>query len=289
MIRLVLFSACVALQAKTVLVVTADAADYILAAGGTIAAMTARGDRAILVRVANDDKNSWELSPEESARRTSLESEASAKLLGIERVVSLGYREGELGGVSPTELRDRIMFHIRLHKPEVLFIPNPYAEYNEVLDRHYVGMAAEEARHTASLRNHQPPFAAVGLETWVTRELYYYSQPFDPRRREAEASATFVPQPKLVDIAAVLERKLRAARALATINRAEAMRIRQRLESTGRRLPLLDTVDDQSVGRLVEINVRKLAEIAARDSPYKLAEEFHYAGADFQVPSKFRR
>lgn len=280
---------CFALEAKTVLVVTADAADYILAAGGTIASMTARGDKAILIRVANDDKNSWDLSPEEAARRTSVESEAAAKALGIEKVVSLGYREGELGGVSPTELRDRIMFHIRLHKPDVMVIPNPYAEYNEALDRHYAGLAAEEARHTASLRNHQPPFATVGLETWVTKELYYYSQPFDPRRREPEGPATFVPQPKVVDIAAEFNRKLRAAHALATINRADAMRIRQRLESTGRRLPLLDTVNELAVNRLVEINVRKLAEIAARDSQYKQAEEFHYAGPDFQVPSKFRK
>lgn len=283
-----LLMATLGLSAKTVLIVTADAADYLWAAGGTIASMTANGDKAILLRVANDDKNSWNLSPEESARRSSEESEEAAKILGIEKVVSLGYREGELGGVSPTEIRDRIMFHIRLHKPDVLFIPNPYAEYVEQLDRHYTGMAAEEARDTAALRNHQPPFAAIGLEPHVTPEIYYYAQPVDPRRREPEASSTFVPQPKVADIATMMEKKIRAAQALKTINHATALRIRERLESTGRRLPLLDTVDAASSAKLAEINIRGLASLCAKDSSYKLAEEFHYAGRDFQVPTKFR-
>ncbi|MBM3737579.1 MAG: PIG-L family deacetylase [Acidobacteria bacterium] len=286
---LILLILTLAAQARTVLVVTADASDFLLAAGGTIASMTARGDTAILLRVTNDEKNSWDLSPDETARRNGLECAEAAKLLGIGKVVSLGYREGELGGVSPTELRDRIMFYIRLHKPDVLFLPNPHAEYVEVLDRHYAGLAAEEASHTAALRNHQPPFAQVGLETHVTRELYYYAQPFDPRRREPESTATFVPQPKVSDIGAMLDRKIRAALALKTINHAVAMRIRDRLESTGRRLPLLDTVNDASVAKLTEINVRTLAGTGAKGTGFQSAEEFHYAGPDFGVPSKFRK
>jgi LmbE family N-acetylglucosaminyl deacetylase len=291
MIRLLMAALLAAplMPAKTLLVITADASDYILAAGGTIAAMIEKGDRAILVRVTNDDKDSWNLTPEETARRTREESEAAAKALGIEKVLALGYRAGELGGVSPTELRDRILFHVRLHKPDVMFIPNPYTHYNEVLDRFYVGQAAEEARRAAALRNHQPPFAAVGLEPHITPELYYYAQPFDPRRREAESTATFAPQPKVVDIAGAFEKKVRAAQALKTINHAVAMRLKQRLEGSNRRLPLLDQLNDAAVSRLTEINVRGLAEIAAKDSPYKLAEEFQYAGREFQIPAKLRQ
>jgi LmbE family N-acetylglucosaminyl deacetylase len=291
MIRLFLAAVLAAqlLPAKTLLVITADASDYILAAGGTIAGMIETGDRAIVVRVTNDDKDSWNLPPEETARRTREESEAAAKALGIEKVVALGYRAGELGGVSPTELRDRILFYVRLHKPDVMFIPNPYTHYNEVLDRFYVGQAAEEARRAAALRNHQPPLAAAGLEPHITPELYYYAQPYDPRRREAESTATFAPQPKVVDIAGAFSKKVRAAQALKTINHAAAMRLKQRIEASNRRLPLLDRVNEESVRGLAEINVRGLAEIAAKDSPYKLAEEFHYAGREFQIPARLRQ
>ncbi len=275
--------------AKKILVVTADASDYILAAGGTLAKMIASGDTATLVRVTNDDKESWKLSAEETARRTTAESEAAAKILGIAKVVSLGYRAGELAGVSPTELRDRITFYIRLVKPDVLFIPNPYAEYVEVIDRYHTGQAAEEARRAAALVNYQPAFAAVGMEPHVTPELYYYAQPFDPRRREPESTATFVPQPTVLDISQSLDKKIKAAQALKTINENTARQIKQRLDETNRKLALLDKVDDGSVTKLVDINVRKLAEISAKGSSYKQAEEFHYAGKDYQIPAKFRK
>ena len=90
-----------------------------------------------------------------------------------------------------------------------------------------------------------------------------------------------------LDISKTFAKKLRAAQALETINYSMAMRIKQRLDDTGRRLPLLDTVDADSVRKLVEINVRKLAEIAAEGSGYSQAEEFHYAGVEYQIPSKY--
>jgi LmbE family N-acetylglucosaminyl deacetylase len=286
---LALASAWNAPAQKTVLIVTADQTDYLLAAGGAVASMVAQGATAWLIRVTNDEKDSWNLSPEETARRARQESEEAARILGIQEVVSLGYRAGELGSVSPTELRDRIMFYIRLKRPDVLFIPNPYAHYVEVLDRFYAGQAAEEARRAAALENFQPPFAVVGLKPHLTPELYYYAQPVDPRRREPEAPAAFVPQPKVIDITAVMERKLRAAQALKTANYSMAMRIRQRLDETGRRLPLLDDVNEVSVNKLVEINVRKLGEICAQGTPFKYAEEFHYTGPEYRIPSGYRK
>lgn len=288
--RLCLLSAMAAsaLSAQTILVVTADASDYLLAAGGTIAQMAASGAKVTLLRVTNDDKDGWNLTPEETSDRTRRESEQAAKLLGIAKVVHLGYRAGELGGVSPTELRDRILFYVRSTKPDVMFIPNPYAEYVEVVDRHYAGLAAEEARRIAPLGNHQPPHAVVGLATHTVRELYYYAQPLDPRRREPEGPAQFVPQPVVKDIAARLTAKIKAAQALATVNQGMAMRLRDRLESTGRRLPLLDQPTPAAIAKLVEINVKGLAEICAKDSPHKLAEEFHYAGPDYQLPASLR-
>ncbi len=274
---------------KVVLIITADQTDYVLAAGGTIARMVDDGASAHLVRVTNDDKDSWELSPEETAVRARRESEAAAGILGIADVISLGYRAGELAGVQHTELRDRLLFYIRKLEPDVLFLPNPYAEYVEVLDRFYVGKAAEDAARAAALENFQPPFATVGLEPHVTAELYYYAQPFDPRRREPESTPTFAPQPTALDIASAFQKKLRAAQALETANRSMAMRIKQRLEQTGRRLPLLDEPTLENINRLVEINVRKLAEIAAEGTSHENAEEFQYAGVEYQIPSAYLR
>lgn len=276
-------------QSPVVLVVTADASDYLLAAGGTIAGMIRQGATAYVIRVTNDDKDSWNLKPEETALRTRAESEEAARILGVKEVISLGYRAAELADVPFTTIRDRLIVHIRHYKPSVLFIPNPYAEFDRVLDRYYTGRAAEDAWRAAPLENFVPPFRDFGLEPHLTPELYYYAQPVDPRRRDEESTATFVPEVKIVDIGAALGVKLKAAQALRTINYSMAMRLKQRLTSSGRRLPQLDDVNRKAVDALVEQNVRGLAKIAANGSGYDMAEEFRYAGISFRIPAKYRK
>ncbi len=274
--------------ATVVLVVTAAAADYLHAAGGTLAALIGQGAEVYVLRVTNDEKDSYGVGPEETARRVRQESEEAGRILGVKEVIGLGYRQWELADVSFTELRDRIIFYIRHCRPGVMFIPNPYTEYDRVLDRYYTGAAAEDAWRAAAFANYQPAHAAAGMQPHLTPELYYYAPPVDPRRREPESSATFVPQPKVVDIAATFERKLRAARALKTVNYSTAARLRDRLESTRRRLRLLDRVTDQAAAELLEINLRGLAKLAAEGSGLALAEEFRYAGVEYQIPAKYR-
>jgi LmbE family N-acetylglucosaminyl deacetylase len=284
---------CCSLAAQTtkpvVLIVSADTENCLLAAGGAIADMVDRGAAAYPIRVTNDDKDAADLSPEEAALRARNESEQAAQILGVKELVSMGYRAAELADVPFTTLRDRLMVYIRHYRPTVMFIPNPYTEYDRVLDRYYTGRAAEDAWRAASLENYLPPFTAAGLRPHLTPELYYYAQPLDPRRRDAESTATFVPQPKTVDISRTFDRKLKAVQALKTVNRSAAIRLKARLTSTGRRLPLLDIVNEASINGLVEQNVRGLAKVAATGTPYPLAEEFRYAGLEFRIPAKYRQ
>ncbi len=281
------FLALAQAQTPVVLVVTADASDYILSAGGTIAGMIDKGATVHLIRVTNDEKDSWDLPPEETARRTRAESEQAARILGVKEVVSLGYRAGEMAAVSFTGLRDKLIFYIRLYKPRALFIPNPYNEYDHVLDRYYTGSAAEDAWRSAGFANFAPPQGEAGLKPYQTPELYYYGQPFDPRRSEAESTPTFVPEYKAIDISTALARKIKAAQALRTINYSMAHRLKDRLTDTQRRLRLFDTLDDKAVNALVQKNVEGLAAIAGQGNGYKAAEEFHYAGVRFRIPSKY--
>jgi len=264
--------------APVVLVVTAAAPDYLQAAGGTLAAMIDRGAEVYVLRITNDEKDSYNLAPEETALRMKAESEEAGRLLGVKEVISLGYRQWELADVSFTELRDRIIWHLRHHRPQVLFIPNPYTEHDRVLDRYYTGAAAEDAWRAAAFQNYQPAHAEAGLSPHLTPELYYYAPPVDPRRHEPESTATFVPQPKTVDIKATFPKKLRATQALKTINYSQAARLRDRLNATKRRLPLLDTLNEKSASQLAEINLQGLG----------MTEEFRYAGADYQIPQKYR-
>jgi LmbE family N-acetylglucosaminyl deacetylase len=275
-------------EGPVVLVVTADAGDYLLAAGGTIAKLIGNGAAAYVIRVTNDEKDSWELKAEETALRARAESEEAGRILGVKEVISMGYRAAELADVPFTTLRDRLIVYIRHYKPSILFIPNPYTEYDRVLDRYYTGRAAEDAWRASSLENFVPPFQEFGLNPHLTPELYYYAQPVDPRRREEESTATFVPELKLVDITGTFEKKLKAVQALKTINYSMAMRLKQRLTSTGRRLAVLDQVNAEAINTLVQENVRGLAKIAASGTSYDMAEEFRYAGISFRIPRKYR-
>ena len=273
---------------RTVLVVAADTG-WLECAGGTVAKRIGDGAEAILVRVGNDEKESWGLTPEEGAWRNRQESEAAAALIGIREVISLGYRASELRDVPHTSLRDRLILLIRHHRPAVLMLPNPHAEHDRNLDRYYVGAAAEDAWHCARFQNFLPAAGHAGPAPHLIPEVFYYSPPVDPRRREPESTATFVPQPVRVDIGDVFERKLRAARALRTVNRSRALRLKQTLEATGRHLPLLDTVDDNAIDKLAEENLRGLAALCAEGTSLKLAEEFRYAGIEYGIPSKYLR
>ena len=273
---------------KTILIVAADAG-WLECAGGAVAKRTGDGADAILIRIGNDEKESWGLTPEETALRNRNESETAAKILGIQEVVSLGYRSSELRDVPHTTLRDRLIFLIRHHRPAVLMFPNPHAEHDRNLDRYYAGAAAEDAWHCARFQNFLPAASHGGLAPHIVPEVFYYAPPVDPRRREPESTATFVPQPIRVDIGDVFARKLRAAQALRTVNRNRAMRLKQSLEASGRRLPLLDPVDDGAVDKLTEENLRGLAAICAQGSSYKLAEEFRHAGIEYGIPSQYLR
>lgn len=273
---------------KTILIVAADAG-WLECAGGAVAKRIGEGAEAILVRVGNDEKESWGLSREETAFRNRNESEEAAKVLGIREVVSLGYQSSELHDVPHTTMRDRIIFLIRHHRPAVLMIPNPHTEHDRNLDRYYAGAAAEDAWHCARFQNYLPAASHSGLAPHIVPEVFYYAPPVDPRRREPESTATFVPQPIRVDIGESFARKLKAAQALRTVNRSRAMRLKQTLDASGRRLPLLDTVDDGAVDKLVEENLRGLAALCAEGSTYKLAEEFRYAGIEYGIPSKYLR
>jgi len=273
---------------NTVMVITSDASNYVLHAGGTVAKMIDGGMDGILIRIGNDEKDSWDSSPEETALRTKQESEAAAKILGINKVISLGFRSSEFRDVPFTTMRDKLAYYIRVHKPRVLFIPNAHTQYDRNHDRYYGGRAAEDAWHAAAFKNYLPAMKDVDLDTHITPEVYYFAPPVDPARREPESTATFVPQPKMLDISGTLDKKIKAAQALKTINHSLAMRLKQRLESTDRKLGLLERMDEASINKLIEERVRGLAQLSAKDTDLQAAEEFRYAGVEFRIPAAYR-
>ena len=92
----------------------------------------------------------------------------------------------------------------------------------------------------------------------------------------------------MVDISASLDKKIKAAQALRTIHHSLAMRLKQRLDSTDRKLDLLGKVDEAAINKLTEERVRGLARLSAEGTTFQLAEEFRYAGVEFRIPAAYR-
>lgn len=201
--------------AERVLVITAHAGDYLIGAGGMLAGLIGQGQEVIVIQVTNDEKNSENLGPAQTAIANRDEGRQAARLLGVREVVGLGHKAGELGYISSTELRSEIFGLVRYFKPRILVIPDPYIHYDPDRDHFYVGKMAEEAWGYSGGATFGPELIRMGLAPYGAPEVYYYAVARPYRAGEGgEGGAAFRP----VDITATFARKLDAVLALRTSN-----------------------------------------------------------------------
>src|SRR5437667_4050472 len=81
---------------RTMVVITAHADDFTIFAGGTIAKMIDEGYTTHLIRVTNDEKDSYDLGAGETSHRNTVEMRAAADLIGIKWMYSLDFRNDEM-------------------------------------------------------------------------------------------------------------------------------------------------------------------------------------------------
>jgi len=102
---------------RTMVVITAHADDFTLFAGGTIARLIEDGYTAHLIRVTNDEKDSYDLDAGETSHRNTVEMRAAADIIGIKEMYSLDFRNDEMDPIPETEIRARLIFLFRKLKP----------------------------------------------------------------------------------------------------------------------------------------------------------------------------
>lgn len=268
------FAACAAAAAqaqtrpfagRTLVIVTAHADDFTIFAGGTLAKLIDEGYTAHVIRITNDEKDSWDLPAGETSHRNTLEMRAAGDILGVKEIHSLDFRNDELDPVPETEIRARLIFWFRKLKPWTIFTFDPSAKYEENPDHKKTARAAEDAAWNSGVHLVLPEHFSVGLEKWTVLDRYYWARQLE--RDDAN---------KAVDIGATIDRKIRAVQAHKTMMRHAAHQLKAKLAQAGLRLPLLDTIDEASVNKLVDIQTRERAEAIGRRHGMKYAEEFHY-------------
>ncbi len=281
MLTLGMSAAARAQEPDRVLVVTADAQDYLLGAAGTLASLVLDGCQITIAQLGNDEKESAGLNPAETRWANVQEGMAAAEYLGFDDWVFLDHKSGELGYVSSTEIRKQLFGLIRHLRPKKIFIPDPYVHYQSDWDVYHGGRVAEEAWGYSGGATFAPELARLGLEPYAVPEVYYYpvGRPYSPGEG-GERNARLEAQ----DVGAQMEAKKTALAMLRTRNRQRAVETRMRLEAARRDIEPLRLLDERSVGALIRAWAEDLGKAIGQKHGFAYGEEFNYVGPGPDIP-----
>ena len=250
-------------EGRVILLVVAHADDPALFIGGTLLRWADAGWRVVCVRVTDDRWDSVALTEAQTIAANALEFRRAALLLGIKETVELGYATDVLADVSEVGLREKIIREIRAHRPYALASFDPYAMYGEDNQDHLkVAAAVDEAFWTSQFPLHHPEHLSVGLEPHGCFERWYFGR-----------SVTQVTD--VIDIAAVLDRKVEAALCHQTMLRNYANQLWLQARTGGWSIPMLDEIKSGADLRpFVEMFVRGSSREVGQRHGLDAAEEF---------------
>jgi LmbE family N-acetylglucosaminyl deacetylase len=140
--------------------------------GGLIARFIDEGYKAYYVRASNDEKDGnrdYALNDMINLR----ESTAATKILGMEQVISLNWRNDYMDAIPLQELRAQLILLIRKYRPDVVLSHDPWAHYDRNPDHRKVARAVGEAYWMAGLANVHPEHLALGLKPHRVGYLFY--------------------------------------------------------------------------------------------------------------------
>lgn len=246
---------------RTALVTVAHADDLAFFCAGRVALWADEGWRVVVVRVTNDDKDSVALDKQETVRRNTAEFRRAADILGVAEIEELGYVTDTLGDCSEVELRERLIYLYRKHRPYAVMSFDPYGAFHEDNQDHIkVAQAADEACWTAMFDKHHPAHFEQGLLPHGVYERWYFA------RRLLEVTDA-------VDITSALQRKVAAVAAHETMVRHMIHQWQLQAMTAGLNLPMLDSAGDD-LPRLAKLIVHAGAEQAGKKHNLRHAEEY---------------
>ena len=183
---------------KRILVFEAHGDDMEFFAGGTIAKFADGGHEVSVIVATDNDKGSFELTAAELRAVRDAELNGAASVLGVARVIPLGYSDGDLAyDAPPRELRGQFMRLIRELRPDIVFTWDPFTPYEGHPDHRAVAVAASEAASFSHFPNFYPEQLAEGLGPHYVGEQWYFAK--SPRD-----------QNKFVNIDGFIEKKIEA-------------------------------------------------------------------------------
>lgn len=151
-------------EARSVLCVQAHPDDFEFFAGGTVAKLARKGCEVIYLTVTDGSRSTTNprLSPEELTEIRMMEQERAAKILGVKKLMWLGYTDSEF--LPSLEARGKIVRAIRQTKPDVLMTLDPWLPYEAHPDHVNTGLVAVQAALFSGFTNVNREHLEEGLE-----------------------------------------------------------------------------------------------------------------------------
>ncbi|NJE31125.1 PIG-L family deacetylase [Thermococcus sp. 18S1] len=183
---------------KKVLCIEPHPDDCAIGLGGTIKKLTDAGIEVVYLCMTDGSMGTLDddLSSHELALIRRREEEESAKILGVEKIIWMGYRDTELPYTR--EVRKDLVKVIRAEKPDAVLAPDPWLPYEAHPDHRRTGFLALDAVAFSQLPNFGSTDLAAGLKPHQVEVFGFY----------------YTAKPNyFVEVTSVMELKLRAIRA----------------------------------------------------------------------------
>lgn len=253
---------------KVLAAIQPHADDIPIFAAGTVLKLMNEGYTGYLIRTTNDDM-AGQGTIAETALANEHDVDELVKVMGFKRAFSLNYGNHEMDGISKPELRTRLILLFRLLKVDTIICYDPWGHYEENPDHYVTAQCVEAACWMAGMDKDYPEQIAAGLNPHSVTTKYYFAR--GPQLVN-----------RVVDISSTIDGKVRAN----IVNKTQGpggengARLRARLASEGRRLPLLGdddgTANREYIKQLVLHGDRELG----RKYSLQYAEQFHYIGPE---------
>jgi LmbE family N-acetylglucosaminyl deacetylase len=175
---------------RVILSVAAHGDDAEFMAGGTLAQFVDEGHELYLLIATDNDRGSHRLSAAELKACAHPEAQAAGNVLGAQGVFLLGYRDGDLCDVPPSQLRGQVMYYVRKLRAQVIFCWDPFAPFENHPDHRAIALATSDASSFSALPLFHPEQLAEGLQPQRVAEWYWYSKSHWETNKQVDTSAT---------------------------------------------------------------------------------------------------
>jgi len=253
-------------EGKVLAAIQPHADDIPIFAGGLVAKLISEGYKGYLINVTNDD-HAGPGTVGDTCVANERDWHEVAKTLGLEKVVTLGYRNHRMEDIDVIELKARLIFLFRAWKVDTVIGYDPWGHYEENPDHYVTAKAVEAACWMAGGGKDYPEHFKAGLKPHGVREKYYHAR-----------GTQYVNC--VVDISSHIDAHIRSNMA----NKAQGpagnhgARLRDRLAKEKKKLPILEGGDERANYNYVKQFLLEDEKELGKKFGFQYAQAFHYIG-----------